>query len=208
MTDRPVNRDTSSTLLWLDRLRASDPSAANELWQRLLSRLLEMAQARLRGASRRVSDEEDIALEAFAALLRGVQSGRLRFDDRDDLAAVLFTLVRRVTASRLREQGRIKRGGGTVRGDSALSCPAAEPPDETPSAEELAVVHDEVRRLLTALPDDELRQILLWRLEGHTCGEIADRLGWATPTIERRLRIIRQTWLALHPDEDGAQMTD
>jgi RNA polymerase sigma factor (sigma-70 family) len=183
----------SSTLFWLDRLRTSDPRAAQALWERLASRLLSVAQSQLRGASRRVADEEDVVVRAFAAFLRAVQQGRLpRLEDRDDLGAVLFTFVQRAAVSQRREQGRQKRGG-TVRGDSGL---AGEPVDNEPTAEELCEVRDEVEHLLAALDDDELREIVLLRLDGHTTQEIADRLGWAVPTIERRLRLIRQTWEA------------
>jgi RNA polymerase sigma factor (sigma-70 family) len=189
---------SSSTLFWLDRLRASDPRAAQALWERIGEHLLSLARAQLRGASRRVADEEDVVVRAFAAFLRAVQQGRLpRLDDRDDLWAVLFTFVRRVAVSQRREQTREKRGGGTVRGDSALP---GEPASDEPTAEELSVVRDQVERLLAALDDDELRQIVLLRLEGHTLAEIAARLGWAVPTIERRLRLIRQTWEALEED--------
>jgi RNA polymerase sigma factor (sigma-70 family) len=191
--------DSPSTLFWLDRLRGSDPHAAGALWQRLGARLLGIARAHLRGASRRVADEEDVVVRAFAAFVKAVQQGRLpRLDDRDDLWAVLFTFVERAAISQRRQETRQKRGGGNVRGDSALP---AEPAGEEPSAEELVQVRDQVEQLLAALDDDELRQIVLLRLEGHTNAEIAARLGWAVPTIERRLRLIRQTWETLRQDE-------
>jgi RNA polymerase sigma factor (sigma-70 family) len=190
-----MNDNPSSTLFWLDRLRASDPRAAQALWERIASRLLSVAEAQLRGASRRVADEEDVVVRAFAAFLRAVHEGRLaQLDDRDDLWAVLFTFVQRAAVSQRREQTRHKRGGGEVRGDSAMP---GECPDGEASVEELSAVRDQVQQLLSALDDDELRQIVLLRLEGHTNQEIAARLGCAVPTIERRLRLIRQTWEAL-----------
>ncbi len=186
---------SSSTLYWLNRLHSSDPRAAQALWERLASRLLGLAQQQMRGTSRRVADEEDVVVRAFAAFLRAVQQGRLpRLDDRDDLWAVLFTFVQRAAVSQRREQTRQKRGGGEVRGDSALS---GEPVDDEPSVEDLAAVRDQLEQLLAALDDDELREIVLLRLEGHTNAEIAGQLGWAVPTIERRLRLIRQTWESL-----------
>jgi DNA-directed RNA polymerase specialized sigma24 family protein len=190
----------SSTLFWLDRLRSSDPHAAQALWQRLASRLLSVARAELRGASRRVADEEDVVVQAFAAFLKAVEQGRLpRLDDRDNLWAVLFIFVERAAVSQRRRLTRQKRGDGLVRGDSALP---GEPADEEPGALELALVRDQLGHLLAALDDDELRQIVLLRLQGHSNAEIAGRLGWAVPTIERRLRLIRQTWETLWPDEE------
>src|SRR5438067_2490766 len=54
-----------SVTLWIGRLRAGDPDAAGPLWERYFQRLVGLARARLRGAPRRVSDEEDVALSAF-----------------------------------------------------------------------------------------------------------------------------------------------
>jgi RNA polymerase sigma factor (sigma-70 family) len=193
-----MSAESSSILVWLDRLRSSDPNAARELWERLGTRLLGLARAQLRGASRRVADEEDVVVSAFEAFLRAVREGRLpRLDDRDDLWSVLFTFVRRAAISQRREQTREKRGG-KARGDFA---PPDELVDEEPAAEELMLVRDQLEQLLSALDDDELRQIVLLRLEGHTNPEIAARLGWALPTIERRLRLIRQTWETLRLEE-------
>jgi DNA-directed RNA polymerase specialized sigma24 family protein len=49
---------------------------------------------------------------------------------------------------------------------------------------------------LACLPDDELRSIAVWKMEGLTNEEVDDRLGCAAPTVERRLRLIRKTWSA------------
>ncbi len=48
--------------------------------------------------------------------------------------------------------------------------------------------------LLAALRDDELRQIALARLEGRSNKEIAASIGRAEVTVERRLKVIRETW--------------
>jgi DNA-directed RNA polymerase specialized sigma24 family protein len=36
-------------------------------------------------------------------------------------------------------------------------------------------------------------------MEGHTAPEIAERLGCALSTVERRLRLIRQIWESEEP---------
>jgi DNA-directed RNA polymerase specialized sigma24 family protein len=40
----------------------------------------------------------------------------------------------------------------------------------------------------------ELRQIALWRLEGYTNREIADRLDCTERSVERRMERIRSKW--------------
>jgi DNA-directed RNA polymerase specialized sigma24 family protein len=47
---------------------------------------------------------------------------------------------------------------------------------------------------LSRLPDDELRQIALGKLEGYTNEEIATQIEVAPATVERRLRLIRKHW--------------
>jgi DNA-directed RNA polymerase specialized sigma24 family protein len=63
-----------------------------------------------------------------------------------------------------------------------------------PTPEFAAQVADECRHLLDLLGDPELRSIALWKMEGYTNAEIAQKLGYVTVTIERRLRLIRSTW--------------
>jgi RNA polymerase sigma factor (sigma-70 family) len=180
---------------WIDRLRDSDPDAGRVLWERFADRMLAVARRRLGGAPRRAADEEDAVLAAFEAFLRGVREGRFpRLNDRDDLWAVLLTLTRRAAGRLVRDEARQRRGGGAVRGESAWEGQHHEPADEGPDPEEAAACQDELRRLLEALPDDQLRRIALAKLEGRTNEEIASREDCALATVERRLKLIRLTW--------------
>jgi RNA polymerase sigma factor (sigma-70 family) len=202
-----VSPDSHSVTRWIDELRHDDPRAAAALWERFLERMLAVARQRLRGAPRRVADEEDVVAVAFERFLHGVRQGRFpRLDDRDDLWAVLFTLTARHAARQARDQLRERRGGGGVRGDSALR-PAGvepiEPADDGPTPAESAGVQDSLARLLEALDDDELRSITLARMEGYTNAEIARQIGRSEVTVERRLRLIRATWRQLDAEENS-----
>jgi DNA-directed RNA polymerase specialized sigma24 family protein len=44
------------------------------------------------------------------------------------------------------------------------------------------------------LPNEELRSVALWKLEGYTNQEIAGKLGCVAGTVERKLRVIRSIW--------------
>ena len=57
-----------------------------------------------------------------------------------------------------------------------------------------ALVAEQFEHLLDTLPDDELRRIALLKLEGHSNAEIAANIDRSVPTVERRLRLIRDTW--------------
>jgi len=57
-----------------------------------------------------------------------------------------------------------------------------------------AQVADQFRRLMGLLPNEEVRSVALWKLEGYTNQEIGARLGCVDKTVERRLRLIRSLW--------------
>ena len=93
-----------------------------------------------------------------------------------------------------------KRGGGNVRGDSALgstdpkiaagfdSLAAAEPTPES-----VVALSHLISELMDKLEDDRLREIAQLRLSGHTNREIAETLQCVERTVERKLARIRHS---------------
>jgi RNA polymerase sigma factor (sigma-70 family) len=198
-----MSAGSHSITRWIERLKNDDPRAAAVLWERFVERMLTVARRRLGNASRRVADEEDVVLAAFERFHHGVRQGRFpRLNDRDDLWSILFTLTTRHAARQVRDQDRDKRGGGEVRGDSALGD--FELADDAPTPEEALLLQERLATLLAALEDDSLRQIALARMEGSTNAEIAERMGRAEVTVERRLRLIRDLWRQREEEESGA----
>jgi len=59
-----MDTDAGSITLWIGLLKAGDRTAAQPLWEAYLRRLVALARARLHATSRRVADEEDVALSA------------------------------------------------------------------------------------------------------------------------------------------------
>ncbi len=203
----------NDTIDWLARLKAGESEAAQRLWERYMPRLIRLAGAKLPASARRVADEDDLALSAFHSFLQGVDAGRFpRLDDRDDLWSVLVVLThRKATAYRRRALSQ-KRGGGRVRGESAL-MPSGQ--DESaggldqiigdePTPEFAAMVAERFRILLSQLNDAELEGVALLKLQGYSVTEIAERIGCSKRSIERRLQIIRRTWLEAEPADDEA----
>jgi DNA-directed RNA polymerase specialized sigma24 family protein len=205
---------------WISLVKDGDPDAAQQLWGAYFSRLVGLARAKLRGARRRAEDEEDAALSAFDSFCRGAERGRFpQLNDRQGLWQLLVVITARKAADLQERERRLKRGGGGVRGDSALIGPTTadfgagweEVVGSEPTPEFAAQAAEECRRLLAKLTDDELRMIALWKMEGYTNSEIAGRLHCSPPTVGRRLRLIRQLWddeapggLSDAPAEDAA----
>ena len=187
---------------WLTQLQGGDPAAAQGLWERYFPRMVALARKRLHGGRRREADEEDVALSAFDSFCRGAAHGRFpRLGDRDDLWRLLLVITARKAVDQLERQGRLKRGGGRVGGESALLDPAdpgqggiEQVVGNEPTPEFAAQVAEECERLLGKLADDQLRSVAVWKMEGDTNEQIAARLGCAPATVERRLRLIRKLW--------------
>lgn len=69
-----------------------------------------------------------------------------------------------------------------------MAWPGAPEPDPA----EAALLAEEVEVRLAAPADPVLRQVAVWKLEGYANGEIAAKMDRSVPTVERKLRRIRQ----------------
>ena len=195
--------DIGVTLL-LQRLQAGDRDASEALWRLTFPRLMRLARSRLQGLPRRAADEEDVALSAFDSFVRGAEQGRFpKLHDGDGLWRLLITITARHASEWRQHETREKRGGGEVRGHSAVTPPAESSgtgdgfdrlPGDSPDPGFEAAMADSCRRLLDMLGSPELRRIAVWKMEGWTNAEVAEKLGCVVETVERRLRLIRSIW--------------
>jgi DNA-directed RNA polymerase specialized sigma24 family protein len=193
-----------SVTQWLEHLQDGDRASVRLLWERYFRRLVGLARAKLKGAPRRAADAEDVALSAFDSFCRGAEQGRFpRLQDRDNLWRLLATLTVCKAYRLARDEQCGKRGGGAVVEASALSSSGPgveglvrleEVIGREPTPELAAQMVEDCQRLLSRLGDDELRRIALWKMEGYTNAEVAERLQCAPATVERRLQVIRLVW--------------
>jgi DNA-directed RNA polymerase specialized sigma24 family protein len=184
--------------LWVARLKAGDMEAAQRLWTAYFRRLVGLAWHKLQGRPRAAADEEDVALSAFHSFFRGVEGGRFpQLADRDDVWHLLMCLTARKACRLLRDESRLKRGGGAVRHLSAVEGDEeglAEVIGREPTPEFAALFAEEVRARLEALGDDELRAVAWAKADGYSIAEVAARLEVTVRTVERRLCVIRKLW--------------
>jgi DNA-directed RNA polymerase specialized sigma24 family protein len=194
---------SASVTAWIDQLRAGDRAAAEPLWRDYFQRLVGLARAKLRGRlPTAMAGPEDVALSAFDSFCRGVAQGRFpQLADRDDLWRLLFVITERKATDLVNHEWAQKRGGGNVRHEGSVTGESRATPSLDrvaslePTPEQAALVADEVHQLLESLENDKLRAVALAKMEGYTNKEIAQRLGVAEPTIERKLGRIRKIWL-------------
>ena len=191
---------TGSVTRWIGQLKTGEQAAVQRLWEAYFRRLVRLARDRLRDVRRGGADEEDVALSAFDSFCRGVERGRFpRLDDRKDLWRLLACITVRKAFDLARHERSERQGGGKVRGESAFVGPDGELGIEQvlgrePSPEFAALMEEEYRRRLASLPDETLRSVAQWKLEGYSNEEIAAKLDCSPRSVERKLSIIRGLW--------------
>jgi RNA polymerase sigma factor (sigma-70 family) len=183
-----VSSEASQSITRLIRaVQDGSDSAVRPLLEAYFNRLVQLARKRLQNLSGLGGYDEDVALRSFHSVYQRLRDPARPLDlsGRDDLWRLLATR----TISRAIDLIRRHRSG-EVPGDLDVSQLLA----REPTPEEAAEVADECRRLLDSLPEPELRQIALWKVEGCTNEEIAARLDCVPRTIERKVSRIRLFW--------------
>jgi RNA polymerase sigma factor (sigma-70 family) len=175
----------------LDRCKAGDHGAARPLYDRYIGRLTALAERQLRSGPPLPCDGEDIALSAFAEFFGALARGQHpRLSSRDELWAVLVTIVRHKVLDWVKHARRGKRDARRTEEGGRLEQLEGRGP--TP---DLAVLlEEEGRRLLERLGDERLRRVALLKLDGCTDREVATEMGCGLRTVERKLELIRCIW--------------
>jgi len=187
---------------YVHELRSPDQrmrdEAARIIWERFCPRLKILVRRHLDSRILRREDEHDILQSMFASFYQGQAMGQKAPSSREELWKLLVRITmckvvntaHRHTADRRdirRERGDVKQDAG----DSMFPQWMLEHVDRSqPSPQERIVVVEEVQRLLNQLPED-LRQIVVWRLEGFTNLEISKIIGKTVRSVELKLQLIR-----------------
>lgn len=189
--------------LWIGELRDYDDAAARKLWQHFVCRLYESARDNLSPTTRRVYDEEDVALSSFHSLCAGIRAGRYPdLRDRGSLWGMLLVISARKVAHRHRHDHQQRRD---VRrnlselvfiNSTASSGPVCidQFPAREPTPEFTAQFVETCELLFQSLDDPALQEVVTLRMEGYTDAETADRLNCSRRTVQRRLEIVRRHW--------------
>jgi DNA-directed RNA polymerase specialized sigma24 family protein len=184
---------------WIDRLMAGDKQAVQPLWERYFRQLVQLARKRLQDSPRRAADEEDVALSAFDSFCRHAEQGHYHdLRDRNRLWRLLTVITARKAARLRRDDSRKKRGGGNV----PLPIIAANDGSDLqldvfsrePNPEFAALMAEECTCLLRGLKDNNLENVALWRMEGYTIKEIAQKMDIVPRSVKRKLQLIRILW--------------
>lgn len=150
--------------LWLRQVEAGDEDAARLLWRRYYGELVELARARLGSTSRRVFDEEDVALSVMRCLYEGATRGHfIKVVDRHELWKLLATITIRKVIDKQRRSPASPNGADAICDDfEAAWLGGQEPRIEDFLSRGESVLYDELLREL-------LRELLLSEWDLRRC---------------------------------------
>jgi DNA-directed RNA polymerase specialized sigma24 family protein len=184
-------------------LRAPDSqvrnAAARRIWERFSRRLCALVRHRLNAKIRVREDENDIVQSMFQNFFVAQREQDGAPKNREELWRLLVWMTLCKVANVAHHHQRVRRD---VRREQAPPSPGAEwdsgaiplgeigdigalsPADEAVSRIELA-------RMLLRLRKD-LRQIIVWKLDGYTNLDIGRKLDRTERTVEIKMRLIRE----------------
>ncbi len=173
--------------------------AARIIWERFAPRLKVLVRRHLDSRILRREDEQDILQSMFASFYQGQLTGKTPPASRHELWRLLvrITMCKVVnTANRhmaICRDVRKERPHGASGGDEGRHSDwmLDHVDRDQASPDERVAVVEEVERLLHLLPQ-ELRQIVLWKLEGFTNAEISGMVGKTVRSVELKLQLIRK----------------
>ena len=136
-----------------------------------------------------------------------LRRGDFDLADRDALWALLVTITlnkarnaadRHFAANRDVRRGQPLPLSDESRSDAPHEAFVLEADEPTPA--EAAALNEALERRLRDLPEPDLRQVALMKLEGYTNHEIAEALECGERSVERKLNLIRKRWEAAIED--------
>jgi DNA-directed RNA polymerase specialized sigma24 family protein len=169
--------------------RSGDEEAARRIWNRFSPRLAALAKGRLPVWLQCVVDGDDLANSAMCSVIMGLREGRFPgLHGREDLWALLACITVRKAINEVDKASRKKRQGkasGAL--DETLIAPGLSPELTLRAAERFEQLIDRLRQT-----DKMLETIALWKFEGYTSAEVANRLGCSIRRVARKLDLIRR----------------
>ncbi|HIF34958.1 MAG TPA: sigma-70 family RNA polymerase sigma factor [Planctomycetaceae bacterium] len=198
MNERGSNTDLAVTE-WIQDLNHGRSGAESKLYRHFYPRLVRFAVRMIGNSPRRWWDEEDVVSKAFASFFRRSKNGDFNaILNRNELWRLLATITKRKAINHIRDQQTVRRGGASLpMADAELSDQNLSLADVCKdSLSPVAIVEiAEAKARALAVLDPELAEVASCRFDGYTNVEIAARINRSVPTVERRLRLIRQKLL-------------
>ena len=179
----------------LARWKNGDESAAGELFDRYVNRLVGLARSRLSDRMKRRVEPEDVVQSAYRSFFRKAGQDQYALEKSGDL----WKLLAAITVNKVRGQVEFhtakKRGvyaEESIRGEDR--CEYSFPVEaiaEDPTPDDAAAVVEQLQSVMEGL-DDLQRRIFELALQNHDENQIAEQVQRSGRTVRRTLQQIRQ----------------
>ena len=201
-----------SVTLWIQELKKGNEAALAQIQQRYWRFLVSVARSRVKTYNLRMVDEEDVAQQAFWSFYETLNNGAFpNLDNRHDLMSLFVLITARKACNAIEHEYRQKRGGGKVRGESAVQVLASsgeivggmdQREGDSPLPDEEAMLNDCFVHYMENLSDN-LRPFAELYLAGCTHPEIAEQMECSVRTVDRKIPLIISEWKKLAKESLG-----
>ena len=181
-----MSESNKTTQRWIHAFQHSDDTAIGEFWREHERRLKRIAGRYLSVPLKQRFDEQDVAQSAFRSFARQMHEQDFQFDNRNDVANLLFAIAANKAKEKARYHLRQKRGvDQEVYLSNLANLDRTEPtPDEQ-------VAFEEILELIGSFEDDE-QKIIQLKLDGYSQKEIATQVRCSERTVRRKLKVIQK----------------
>lgn len=192
-SDQPLTEASEEQLL--ERWKSGEETAAKEIVERYVTRLIALARTRLSAKLRRRVDPEDVVQSAYRSFFRHAADDRYVLNRSGDLWRLLAAIVMNKLHGQVEFHSAKKR---SIRMEESRMYPAGENNSfvnpavfaKHPTTSEMLGVNEELQRTMHDLPENH-QKILEMRLQGHNVSDIAEEIGRSERTVRRALENVR-----------------
>ena len=175
---------------WIAQVKSGDEMALAKLHQRYWPALVGLARQRLHG-SPIPGDEEDIAQQAFFGFYEAVRNQRVpNLENRYQFLALLSHIVACKVCNQINHEMTVRKGGGRVQSGSKIMALVE---DSTYSPLQEAILKECYQKYVAGMPES-LRRFAELFLQGYTRLEIAEQVGCADRTVDRKILLVKEYW--------------
>ncbi|MCH7724904.1 MAG: hypothetical protein IH991_00275 [Planctomycetes bacterium] len=175
---------------WIIELPTDEEVALEKIHERLWPLLVGRARAKLRNLPLRHVDEEDVVQSVFKDFHKALKEGRFEFENRENLLALLTTMIGRKIINHIKAELTEKRGGGKLQSGAVFEF-LAEESGKQPDHE--AMLADCYEHFVGSLPD-HVRQFAELYLAGYTHQEISQEMQCSKRKSERKVALAKERW--------------
>ena len=190
--------DPTSDQKLVERCRTGSESAATELFNRYVSRLLGVARRRIGERMNSRLDPEDVVQSVFRTFFTRLKNDQFEFADDDDLSKLLVSITLHKTLRQIAYHRAARRDPGHEAPQGELTQQdIMQVMTKEPTPVTVVTFIDQLDHFLGRLSQEE-QQILTLRLQGYSTDEIATQIN----SYDRKVRRVLERVKALVQKEE------